>query len=297
LNIFSKERKEVRGMGSSRKTVQLLLAIVSFAIITALVLVLDGIVEFWPLYFVPVVFATFSYDLWGGIVSAVFVDVIALILTYLKFSMGEISLENFIAIAIGLVIILLVGIVFGYLQKSKGMGALESDKYALVDKLTGLYNLSYFRDRLEEEKERSDRFGSKVSVALLNVDYLASFNKKFGYPRGNELLQRVAMICKQKIRAVDIPVRYGGEEFAVIMPNTGVAGAREVAERIRSAVEEAEFEGAEKKPGEKGTISIGVATYPDHARSIEELTELLGTAVVAAKNGGRNKVYVHGTEE
>lgn len=282
---------------SARKLIQLVLAVLSFAVVTAIILVFDGIVEFWPLYFIPVLLATSSYDLWGGIISAVFVDVIALILTYLKYSIGDISLENFVAIAIGLAVILLVGIVFGYYQRSKGTGTLESDKFALVDTLTGLYNYSYFRDRLEEEKERSDRFGSKVSVALIDVDYLNSFNEKFGFAKGNKLIQRLAEICKDKIRAVDIPVRYGGEEIAVIMPNTGAVGASEVAERIRSAVEEEEFEGTEKKPTAKRTVSIGVVTYPDHAREIEELTELLGNAVLAAKSGGRNKVYVHGSEE
>ncbi len=81
------------------------------------------------------------------------------------------------------------------------------------------------------------------------------------------------------------------------MPNTGVVGAQEVAERLRSAIEEEEFKGMEKKPSVKSAISIGVATYPDHAGSIGELTEILGNAVLAARNGGRNKVYVHGADE
>ncbi len=282
---------------NSRKTVQLILAILSFAVITAVILIFDGVTEFWPLYFIPVLLATSSYNLWGGIVSAVFVDVIALILSYLKFSIGEISLQNFIAIGIGLTVILLVGIVFGYLQKTKGLSGVESDKFILVDRLTGLYNYSYFRDRMEEEKERSDRFGSKVSVALLDVDYLNSFNEKFGYSRGNNLLKKLAQICKEQIRAVDIAIRYGGEEFAVIMPNTGMVGAKEVAERLRSVVEQEKFEGTDKKPAVKRTISIGVVTYPDHARSIDELMELLDNAMLAAKSEGRNRVYVHGDKE
>lgn len=280
----------------SKKIAQVVSAIVSFAAITVLVLLLDGIVQFWPLYFIPVLLAVFSYDLWGGIVSAVFVDVISLIFAYLKFSVGEISLANFIAICIGLAIILLVGVVFGYLLKSRVEGGPGSDKFALVDKLTGLYNYSYFRDRLEEEKERSDRFGSKVSVALLDVDYLNSFNEKFGYSKGNQLLKNLAEICKEQIRAVDIAVRYGGEEFAIIMPNTGPAGAGEVAERLRGAVEQSGLEET-GKPRAKRTISIGVVTYPDHVRSTDELTELLDEAVLSAKKAGRNQVYIHKAEK
>ncbi len=227
--------------------------------------------------------------------SAVFVDVTALILAYLKFSVGELSMQNFVAIDIGLAMILLFGAVFGYLQKSRGFSQFESSKFALVDKLTGLYNYSYFRDRLEEEKERSDRFGSKVSVALVDVDYLNSFNEKFGYSKGNQLLKKLAQICKEQIRAVDIPVRYGGEEFAVIMPNTGVVGASEVAERLRNAVEQADFEGTERKSKLKNTVSIGVVTYPDHTRSTDQLSEFLGSAVANAKKAGRNRVYIYGT--
>lgn len=282
---------------NSRKMVQLVLAILSFAVITAIILIFDGVTEFWPLYFIPVLLVTSAYNLWGGIVSAVFVDVIVLILSYLKFSIGEISLQNFITIGIGLAVVLLVGTVFGYLQETKGIGRVESDKFVLVDRLTGLYNYSYFRNRLEEEKERSDRFGSKMSVVLLDVDYLNSFNEKFGYSRGNLLLKKLAQICKKQIRAVDIPVRYGGEEFAVIMPNTGIVGAKEVAERLRGAVEQEKFEGTDKKPAVKRTISIGVVTYPDHARSIDELTELLDKAMLAAKSEGRNRVYIHGEKE
>jgi diguanylate cyclase (GGDEF)-like protein len=280
---------------NSKKIVQLILAVFSFILITVLILLLDGIIEFWPLYFIPVLLAVFSYDLWGGIVSAVLVDVFSFILAYLKFSVGELSLANFVAIDIGLAIVLLVGVVFGYLLKSKEALSFGSDKFALVDKLTGLYNYGYFKDRLEEEKERSDRFGSKVSVALLDVDYFKSFNEKFGYSKGDQLLKKLAQVCKEQIRAVDIPVRYGGEEFAVIMPNTGPVGANEVAERLKSSVEQTEFEGTERKPKIKRTISIGVATYPDHARSIDELIELTESALLTAKNAGRNRVYIYGT--
>lgn len=278
---------------NSKKIIQLVLAVLAFIVITALILLFDGIVIFWPLYFIPVLLAVFSFNLWGGIVSAVFVNVISLIFAYLKFSVGEISLSNFIAIGIGLAIILLVGVVFGYLLASRDMDSFGSDKFVLIDRLTGLYNYSYFRDRLEEEKERSDRFGSKVSVLLVDVDAFESFNEKFGYSKGNQLLKGVARICKEQIRAVDIPVRYSGEEFAVIMPNTGPMGAGEVAERLRSAVEQTEFEGTGKEPVAKTTVSVGVVTYPDHTRNTDEFTELLGGAVFAAKNAGKNRVHVH----
>jgi len=281
----------------SKRIIQLILAALSFIVITFLILFFDAVIEFWPLYFIPVLLAIFSYGLWGGIVSAVAVDIMTFILAYLKYSVGELATANFIAIAVGLGIILLVGIVFGYFEKSRVIGEFSTDKLVLVDRLTGLYNYSYFRDRLEEEKERSDRFGSKVSVALVNIDYFKSFNDKFGYSKGNQLLKKLAQICKEQVRAVDIPVRYGGGEFAIIMPNTGPQGANEVAERLRSAIEKTEFEGIEKKPKTKRTVSIGVVTYPDHARSVDELTNSLSSAVLAAKNAGRNRVYVYEVEK
>jgi len=281
----------------SKRIIQLILAALSFIVITFLILFFDAVIEFWPLYFIPVLLAIFSYGLWGGIVSAVAVDIMTFILAYLKYSVGELATANFIAIAVGLGIILLVGIVFGCFEKSRVSGEFSTEKLALVDRLTGLYNYSYFRDRLEEEKERSDRFGSKVSVALVNIDYFKSFNDKFGYSKGNQLLKKLAQICKEQVRAVDIPVRYGGGEFAIIMPNTGPQGANEVAERLRSAIEETEFEGIDKKPKTKRTVSIGVVTYPDHARSVDELTNSLSSAVLAAKSAGRNRVHVYEVEK
>lgn len=280
-----------------KRIIQVILAALSFIVVTFLILFFDAVIEFWPLYFIPVLLAIFSYGLWGGIVSAVAVDIMTFILAYLKYSVGELATANFIAITVGLGIILLVGIVFGYFEKSRLSGEFGTDKLALVDRLTGLYNYNYFRDRLEEEKERSDRFGSKVSVALVNIDYFKSFNDKFGYSKGNQLLKKLAQVCKEQVRAVDILVRYGGGEFAVIMPNTGPQGANEVAERLRSAIEETEFEGTEKKPKTKRTVSIGVVTYPDHARSVNELTDSLSSAVLAAKNAGRNRVYVYEVEK
>ncbi len=185
---------------------------------------------------------------------------------------------------------------------------------AVKDTLTTLYNRRYFFYRLNSEIQRSKRYGRTLSLIILDVDNFKRFNDRFGHPAGDRLLRSLAEAMMGNIRRsdvkptyeVDIACRYGGEEFAVILPEAasvqGTAtaeriratvetrGAVVVAERIRKQVESAQFEG-----GTAVTISMGVSSYPDHGTDAEALIKAADDALYEAKRTGKNRVIVAGT--
>ncbi|MDI6800197.1 MAG: GGDEF domain-containing protein [Actinomycetota bacterium] len=154
----------------------------------------------------------------------------------------------------------------------------EFGDISLVDPVTGLYNYVYFKDRLKEEKERSDRFGSKISVIMAKID------NPPGEMDGH--LKQVADIINEQVRAVDVVSRYGADKFAVILPNTS-SEAAEIAERIRDSIEAADFDGA------KITVSLGLATYPANADDEKILIERVEGALKSAIEAGKNRVVVY----
>ncbi len=193
-------------------------------------------------------------------------------------------------------IMLAINVVFSLkvLQVKKANQSIASLMY--IDQLTGLHNYGYFIERLKEERERADREDCDLSLIMLDLDYFKSFNDRFGHQRGNELLEKVGKIIQQNIRSGDIVCRYGGEEFAVILPGTSTKKAFEVAERIRKAVESETFFGNRAYPRIRKTISAGVATYPEHAKDEYELIDVADRALYFAKDKGRNRTVVYSEE-
>ncbi|NLW90955.1 MAG: diguanylate cyclase [Syntrophomonadaceae bacterium] len=153
-----------------------------------------------------------------------------------------------------------------------------------TDDLTGIYNHRFIVQRLREEVERADRYHLPLSIMMLDLDHFKKINDRFGHPTGDIVLNRVAQTIKQTLRQIDIAGRYGGEEFLVILPQTSVEDAVQVAERILEQVAAITLENA--KP--RITISIGVAAFSD-----ENENELLARAdrlLYLAKANGRNRV-------
>jgi len=163
-----------------------------------------------------------------------------------------------------------------------------------VDQLTGLHNYSYFIDRLAEERMRADRFGSRLALIMIDIDHFKPFNEKYGQQKGDELLKHVTEILKAQVRGVDIVSRYGGEEFAILLPNTGPSAAEEVTERIRVAVETSDF--ATTSGTEICTISVGIATYPADAEDDLQLIDRADAALLLAKEAGRNRVVTFSSD-
>ena len=160
-------------------------------------------------------------------------------------------------------------------------GRVEAEHRSRTDQLTGLYNRRHFFD---EAARRPGRF----SVVILDVDHFKSINDRFGHLAGDSVLREVATRVRVAIRHEDVACRYGGEEFAVLLPNTDLVASAAIGERIRRAVEAEPFEtGSSPLPV---TISVGVATIEDDVPGIEVLIDRADRALYQAKTSGRNLV-------
>jgi diguanylate cyclase (GGDEF)-like protein len=168
--------------------------------------------------------------------------------------------------------------------------ALELEKLATRDGLTGLLNHRTFQSSFRRELLKARRTGTRVAMALTDVDFFKKVNDKHGHPAGDAVLRSVASTVRAQLREdMDIVARYGGEEFACVMVGTTEVGAMETAERIRKAIEETGTDIGEPEL-KKVTISLGIAVFPDDGGTAEELIERADQALYRAKHGGRNRV-------
>jgi len=155
---------------------------------------------------------------------------------------------------------------------------------AHTDGLTGLFNHRYFHERIDEEISRSSRFGTALSLIMMDLDLFKPYNDIYGHVAGDEVLRQVGQSIKRSVRGIDIPCRYGGEEFAIILPETRLDDAHTVAERIRKGIELEMF--AKQVPL---TASLGVASWPADGVTKEELVGCADAAMYLAKALGRNR--------
>ena len=177
---------------------------------------------------------------------------------------------------------------FGQLAKTLNTMA-ERLEY---DSLTGVYSRSEFQRRLKNELARALRYGHILTLLMVDLDHLKYVNDTYGHTCGDDALRAVAMRLIKEVRSFDSVARHGGEEFAVIMPETGTDGARAVAERLRDSV------ASRPITTERGnvlniTVSIGMASFPEDARSVDDLIAAADLALHAAKDRGRNRVVFY----
>lgn len=161
---------------------------------------------------------------------------------------------------------------------------------ATTDALTSLANRRAFRRRLGDEVERAQRYNSEVSLLLLDIDHFKRVNDTFGHPAGDAILSQIGVVLQQVPRATDFAARYGGEEMAVICPQTGTEAAATLAERIRARVEATHF-ALPNGDTLRVTVSVGVATLPTHAHDGDALLARTDDALYDAKEAGRNRIY------
>lgn len=161
------------------------------------------------------------------------------------------------------------------------------EQRARIDELTGLFNRRHFEERLKEEISRHSRYGAEFSIILLDLDNFKNYNDTNGHPAGDILLRYTGRIVKSSIRDADQAFRYGGDEFAVILPQTDRDDAYVVAERVREQIAE-EME----KKATAVTCSIGLASYPSDGVISGELVTVADTALYYAKRTGGNRVYL-----
>lgn len=164
------------------------------------------------------------------------------------------------------------------------------EELAQTDPLTRLLNRRALQDRLASEMERVRRYGTTVSVLLLDLDHFKTINDTHGHLVGDAVLCEVAALLQRGVRAVDLVARYGGEEFVVVLPETGPAGAAAFAERLRQHIERFAFVQARSAPV-RLTTSIGVASFPSFGvESVDDLFAAADQALYRAKTEGRNRV-------
>ena len=159
---------------------------------------------------------------------------------------------------------------------------------AYLDGLTGIFNRRFFELRIAEEIERARRFGTGMGVVMVDMDEFKHLNDEFGHLLGDEVLRQVSSIFHQQLRKIDVVCRYGGEEFAILLSQTNAQHSQNVAEKLRRLVDTWQFPGVPRAV----TISAGIATYPEHGTTRDELVKAADAGLYAAKQDGRNRIVM-----
>jgi diguanylate cyclase (GGDEF)-like protein/putative nucleotidyltransferase with HDIG domain len=179
------------------------------------------------------------------------------------------------------------------IHRSLSIPVLEEE--ARVDPKTGLFNTRHFTATLGEELDRATRLQRPLSLLMIDLDLLREINNSYGHLAGDAVLQGIAGVFRRELRHCDLPARFGGEEFCILLPETPQEEAVEVAERIRRAVAASEFVVETSTEPIHATISIGVAAFPGDGTKANELIHQADVAVYDAKLQGRNRVLVAGS--
>jgi diguanylate cyclase (GGDEF)-like protein/putative nucleotidyltransferase with HDIG domain len=173
-------------------------------------------------------------------------------------------------------------------HRSLSVPALQAE--ARVDPKTGLFNARYFATAMADEMARAARFSRPLSLIMADLDLLRDINNSYGHLAGDAVLKGIAEVFRAQLRHYDVPARFGGEEFSILLPETPPEQALEIAERIRRAVAERTFDVETSSEPIRATVSIGVAGYPRDAQDSNELIHQADLAVYRAKLQGRNRV-------
>ncbi len=163
-------------------------------------------------------------------------------------------------------------------------------KWAISDGLTGLFNIHFFKRMVEQEIKKINRYGGTLSLIMLDIDKFKNFNDTYGHSTGDKVLQKLSDILIKNIREeIDLPGRYGGDEFLLLLPNTDIKGAKILADRLLNKIRKAKIKVDKQKLG--FTSSIGCAEY-QKGKDIKELFKAVDKAMYESKKKGRNKVSV-----
>jgi diguanylate cyclase (GGDEF)-like protein len=179
------------------------------------------------------------------------------------------------------------------LKQARILGRSEFESlfsYVNVDEVTGVFNRRYFNEVLAHEIQRSRRYGLPVSLLILDIDDFKRVNDSLGHIEGDVALRRIGRLLRATSRQSDTVCRFGGDEFALVLPQTAHAAARNMAERIRTAVRDLPMSDPFDGPL---TVSVGGATYPDDCDEMEELVALADQMCLDAKRAGKDRVVLN----
>jgi len=172
----------------------------------------------------------------------------------------------------------------------------QAEELAVTDDLTSLYNARFLNQVLESEITRAHRYNTQVSFIFMDLDYFKLVNDNYGHMVGREALKEVAQLMKDNFRETDLIARYGGDEFVLVLPETGTQDTFKLAEGLRKKLEKHVF--LEKSGNSIHlTASFGIATFPIHAKNKDELIMMADKAMYQAKGECRNMVYIASKED
>jgi len=166
---------------------------------------------------------------------------------------------------------------------------------SITDPLTSLPNRRYLEERLSEEVNRSRRYEQPLSFLMIDIDDFKLYNDRNGHQAGDLALQVTAQELKAALRAADVASRYGGEEFSVLLPQTTLAEAGVIAERMRDRIERTHFPHAKSQPLGAVTISVGVSTFTPTINTAEQIIWAADRALYSAKHEGKNRISFYQT--
>jgi diguanylate cyclase (GGDEF)-like protein len=214
---------------------------------------------------------------------------IALVLLDTESTSGDLMLlENIGGLAVLFAPFILVAYVTTMFSADIRYGLSRAKTLADTDELTGMLNRRAFTNAATRMFGHAVRYDRPLSMLMVDSDGLKKVNDSYGHGAGDELLRLLARCIQHELRTTDVSARLGGDEFAALLPETSAASARDVAERLRRAVENSSFSTGDEVI--KTTVSVGVATFPDDARVLETLLANADIALYGAKMSGRNRV-------
>lgn len=248
---------------------------------------MDHTVFIWSVFLISSMLIMIMYPNWIAVISS------GIFYTSLKFiqefSIGHHSNKmELIILILGSIINWMVHLAIGFFRIKSYRAYKEVEKLTVIDSLTGLYNRRYFNFYMEKSLAFFERMKNPIVLIMIDIDNFKRINDQFGHQCGDEALKHIAEVVKRNVRSSDGYVRFGGEEFAIILPDTMTEEAKLMAERIRKRVELTEF--IYKNTQINLTISLGVSLY--RGETLENFIGNADRALYQAKKNGKNQVVV-----
>ncbi len=290
LRIFKSKKNGVQGKIKIKDIVEVTVFIGIFSI---LIIVSGGHLSQYKFMFLFIIISsTIQFEMLFGMVIAAVCSTFVLTLDLLALPSDIINHYFEIDLILVGIFILTAWLLGDYGRIEKNYRE-QLAKLANVDELTGLYNHRFFQDALSKHVKLSQKLNVPVCLLFMDIDYFKYYNDLYGHQAGDHILSKIGFLLNKNLRPQDIAARYGGDELAVILPDTSEEQSLAIAEKIRSEVENTRFAGEEAQPNGQITVSIGVSCLPDKAKSKKELINSSDDALYRAKFFNKNRVETY----